>query len=289
MIRSVTLLVVSLTLTIASFAQVKPVAKTPAKDEKSDVILKINGDELTGKVSEIGDTGIKFTYQGENLVYTIPKTDILKITFASGRIEFFNKPLLSADKKQETDDTPAAQPVNAGLEDHHNKVAILSFQFLKDNKDAGEEMGYKVQDDVYAFLNRHSSGLTIIDNRTTNALLIKNGITKESIRGLTMDEVCRVLGVEYVVTGGITQTKGAETSSSYGNANAKANDNKAKISSSSYSTSYQYTGTRVNIDIFNDKNDNLYSESRRGLLNTTDGSYSSPLEYLLKRCPLYRK
>ena len=34
------------------------------KDEKKDVILKLNGDELSGKVTEIGDTELKFVYAG---------------------------------------------------------------------------------------------------------------------------------------------------------------------------------------------------------------------------------
>ncbi len=293
MTRSILIAVMSVLLITTSFAQ-KPAAKTPVKEEKTDVILKINGDELSGKVTEIGDAAVKFSYQGEDLVYSINKSDILKITFASGRIEFFNKPALSTDKKAEQPiEQSAAQPAGAGLEDHHNKVAILPFTFLKDNQDAGSDMGYKVQDDVFAYLNKHSAGLTIVDPRTTNALLTKKGITRETIRGATMDEICNLLGVEYVVDGGITQNKAAETTSGYGQANASttygSNKDKTKVSGSSYSASYQYYSTHVTINVYTDKNDNIYSQTRRGLINTTDGSYDSPLEYLLKRTPIYRK
>ncbi|MBO9660638.1 MAG: hypothetical protein J7527_17585 [Chitinophagaceae bacterium] len=294
--RHLTLLLSFCAIMFNAVAQKTGTPKTPAKEDKSDIILKINGDELTGKVTEIGDTDIKFTYQGEDLAYTIKKTDILKITFASGRIEFFNKPALPSEKK-DGGEPPASAPqqpaTGGGLESHHNKVAILPFQFIRDNQDAGEEMGYKVQDDVYAYLNKHSAGLTIIDPRTTNAILLKKGITKETMRGATMDEICNMLDVEYVVTGGITQNKAAESTTSSGSANASTtyggNKDKTKVYAYGSSASYQYYSNRVAIDIYTDKNDNIYSENRRGLINTTDGSYSSPLEYLLKRCPLYRK
>ncbi|MCG2613551.1 FlgO family outer membrane protein [Terrimonas sp. NA20] len=294
--RRLSLILSLCVLFFSAVAQKPATVKTPAKEEKYDVILKVNGDELTGKVSEIGDSDIKFTYQGEELAYTLKKVDIIKITFASGRIEFFNKPSLPSEKKDGGgNQAPATQsPSGTGnLESHHNKVAVLPFQFIRDNQDAGEEMGYKVQEDVYAYLNKHSSGLTIIDPRTTNAILVKKGITRETLRGTTMDEICNLLEVEYVVTGGITQNKAAETTSSSGGANASTtyggNKDKTKVYAYGNSASYQYYSNRVAIDVYTDKNDNIYSENRRGLINTTDGSYSSPLEYLLKRCPLYRK
>jgi TolB-like protein len=284
---------------MAAAAQKPTSTKPQAKDVKTDLILKINGDELTGKVTEVTDSVIKFTYEGEQLNYSIKKEDVLKITFASGRIEFFNKPPLSSEKKSEpaqpAQSSQPDQPIQKepGLEDHHNKVAVLPFAFLKDNQDAGAEMGYKVQNDIYAFLSKHSAGLTIIDPRTTNALLAKKNISKETIRNVTMDEICNILGVEYVVDGSITQNKAAETTSSSGSVNAqtdyKSNKDKTSVSGYSSSASYQYYSTHVLINVYTDKNDNIYSQNRRGLINTTDGSYDSPLEYLLKRCPLYRK
>jgi len=275
-----------------SIAQKPSTTKTPVKDDKSDIILKMNGDEMVGKVTEIGDTDVKFIYQGEELSYSVKKADILKITFASGRIEVFNKPQLNSEKKD--DAAPgAAQASNAGLEDHHNKVAILPFGFLKDNQDAGTEMGYKVQDDVYAYFSKHAAALTFVDPRTTNALLAKKGITKETIRGATMDEICNILGVEFVVDGSITQNRAAQTTSGSGQANVSTTNNKGKdktnVSGYNYSASYQYYSTHVTINIFNDKNSNIYSQTRRALINTTDGSYDSPLEYLLKRSPLYKR
>src|SRR5687768_15297435 len=102
-----------------------------AQQSKNDVVLKANGDELIGKVVEIGDADIKFMYQGETLTYQVRKEDIIKITFGSGRIEFFNKPQLSSEKK---DSKPTAL---TGDTDHHNKVAVLPFGYIKNSQSMG--------------------------------------------------------------------------------------------------------------------------------------------------------
>lgn len=250
---------------------------------KNDVLLKVNGDELIGKVTEIGDTDVKFTYQGETLVYAIKKEDILKITYASGRIEFFNKPPLSSEKSN--------QPTSPGLADHHNKVAILPFSFIKNSQSASDDMSYKAQQDTYDMLSKHSTGLTIIDPRTSNALLMKAGINRTNLMGYTMDEICNVLGVEYVVDGTITQNQGAATTSTVDNYSASDDKNKdrKKVSGYSSTTSTQNYQTSVSLSIYTDKNDNIYNVNRRALLAQNEGSYDSPLQYLLKRCPLYRK
>ena len=65
---------------------------------KPDLIVKINGDELSGKVIEMNDNDMKFSHTGETLVYTIKKADILKITYSSGRTEIFNKTVLTGRK-----------------------------------------------------------------------------------------------------------------------------------------------------------------------------------------------
>lgn len=46
-------------------------AQQPAKN---DVILKLNGEELAGKVLKINDGDIDFSYAGETLVYNIKKS-----------------------------------------------------------------------------------------------------------------------------------------------------------------------------------------------------------------------
>jgi TolB-like protein len=258
-------------------------AQQPAKN---DVILKVNGDELVGKIVEIADDAIRFSYQNESLVYAIKKQDILKVTFASGRIEFFNKPSLSSEKK-----SPTESNTNTSLADHHNKVAILPFGYIKNSQSATDEMGFKAQNDTYSLLSKHSAGLQIIDPRTSNALLIKAGVTRDNLKGYTMDEICNILGVEYVVDGTIIQNLDNSSTRSFGNVRAsdgKKNNDK-NITGYSSTTSTENFATSVALAIYTDKNESIFNETRKALFNQNEGAYDSPLQYLLKRCPLYRK
>lgn len=262
-------------------------AQTP---EKVDVILKVNGDEMKGKITKINDIDLTFIYSGETLEYTIKKSDILKIVHASGRVEVINQPTLPSESRKND-----RVVMNGSPADHHNKIAILPFHFLIDHQAGAEEVGYKAQQDTYAFLSQHSAGYTILNPMTTNALLIKAGVTKDKMMGFTMDEICNILGVEYVIDGTITQNKGVQTSSTSDNANTtiKKKDDKnvvgVKSSEYAYANSAQRYDVAVNLNIYTDTNASIYSQNHKAFFSSTDASYSAPLEYLLKRCPLYRK
>ncbi len=263
-----------------SFAQ----ARTAGKE---DIIIKANGEELKGKIIKITDESLKFVYSGETLEYTIKKSDIVRIVHSSGRVETLAQP--------ETPKQQANVPVSAPAVDHHNKIAVLPFGFLMDHQPGSEEIGYKAQEDAYAFLVKHSAGYTILDTHTTNSLLIKNNITRDKMRGFTMKEICDVLGVEYLVDGTITQNKGAQTTSSsgYNNTNVKRDGDEKIKNVNSYGGNNSYSQQRyevsVSIAIYTDTNASIYNQSHKAFLTNTDGSYNSPLEYLLKRSPLYRK
>jgi hypothetical protein len=262
---------------------------TAQKDEKNDIVFKANGDELTGKVKEINDADIKFSYVGETLVYSIKKSDILKIAYASGRVETFNKePLVSGIKN----DSQAA-PIKNNI-DHRNRVAVLPFRFIADRQSVGDDMSYAVQTECYTYLSRHAGELTILDPRTTNALLIKAGVTEDKLMGFTMDELCNILGVEYIIDGTITQNKGSLNSyqnddyKASSGANSKSGKNEGKISGSSSSSTTQNYETSISINIYNDQNKNIFSQVRKSFWTTND-AYKITLEYLLKKSPLYTK
>ena len=110
-----------------------------------------------------------------------------------------------------------------------------------------------------------------------------------------MKDICDALGVEYIIDGSITQSKGYQTSSTSDNSNTKIkrNDNDkisgGSTSSSSYSSAAQRYDVSVGLHIYMDNNASIYNQNHKAFFSNTDGSYSSPLEYLLKRCPLYRK
>lgn len=280
--RLYVLLILSL-ISVNLFAQTKNVAK-------QDIIQKLNGEEMKGKVIKITDSDVTFIYSGETAEYVIKRSEIAKIVHSSGRVEVISQQSLPAQERQKDEVTMSASPV-----DHHNKIAILPFTYLMDNQPGAEAIGLKAQEDTYGFLSQHSAGYTILDPRTTNATLAKAGVTKDKMMNFTMKEICDILGVEYIVDGVVTQNKGYQTSSSTENSNTKVKRDGDKdvkgISSygSSSSNAVQRYDVAVSLHIYMDNNASIYNQTHKAFLSNTDGSYSSPLEYLLKRCPLYRK
>lgn len=261
-------------MTIQAFAQ-----------DKTDIVYKTNGEELKGEVKSVDDQAIRFTYSGETLQYTIKKEEINKIVFASGRTEIISGTTAA---------TGAPATTNAAITaDRHNKIAILPFSFLTDGQ-PGEELGLKVQNECFALLSSHSGDKKLLDNHTTNALLIKAGVTSQNIAGYTMDEICTMLGVEYVISGMVTMDKTSQTNYNSNTQSTSATRKKdaGKSSSSSYgsssSTSTQNYSTTLALNIYNDKGENIYSKDRKAFWNLQD-AYKSTLEYLIKRSPVYQK
>lgn len=278
------LFLLSLLFSISVFAQ------SPSNDPKTDVILKINGEEMKGKITKINDTEVTFIYSGETLEYAVKKSDILKITHASGRVETLNQPPLPSDIRKNDQPVMKSSPA-----DHHNKIAVLPFHFLIENQPGADEIGMSAQQDAYAFLSEHAAGYTLVDPRTTNALLVKAGATKENITGFTMNELCNILGVEYIIDGTVKQNKAAQTSytNDNSNTNLKRNGNDkvtgVKTGGSTYSSAEQRYDTAVSLSIYMDNNTSIFNQSHKAFFSNTDGGYKSPLQYLLKRSPLYRK
>ena len=141
-------------------------------------------------------------------------------------------------------------------------------------------------------MNKHAGMFSILNPRTTNALLIKAGITKETIKGYTMDDICNILGVEYVIEGMVNMNKTSQTNyqSNRGTTTTKNNegDRKRITNNSSYATATQNFQTKLTMNIYNDKGNTVYAQERTSFWNTQDG-YKLTLEYLLKRSPFYNK
>ncbi len=278
-----TLLLLFLSIGISSIAQ------------NYDIILKTNGEEMEGSVKGIEEESLSFIYKNETIVYKVNLTDIVKITFASGRVQFFNK-----------FDEPGNSN-NASLEDHHNKVAILPFAYIKDQQEGDPVMTNKIQTETFALLSKHRGGLTYQSTNDTNALLIKAGVTNNNIQGYTMGEICSILGVEYVIQGMVSVEKTtqqnintySETTKNQGKNNAYIDKNghlignplengKSKSYGSSISTNTQNYSTSMTMNVFNDKGDQIYSQDHASFWNTQD-AYKITLKYLAKRMPLYKK
>jgi len=259
-------------------------------NQKEDIIKKNNGEELKGKIIRVTDSDVSFVYAGETAEYLIKKSEIAQITHSSGRIEAFSNGSVPAETRQKDQVMMSASPA-----DHHNKIAILPFTFLMDNQPGADAVGLKAQQDAYTLLSQHSAGYTILDPRTTNAVLIKAGATRDKIMAFTMKNLCDILNVEYIIDGTVTQNKGYQTNSSSGSGNADVKRDDAgkvkRVSDYNYSnsSSVQRFDVSVSLQIYMDNNASIYNESHKAFLSNTDGSYSGPLEYLLKRCPIYRK
>lgn len=264
------------------------------KEVKYDVITKLNGEEMQGTIKEVTDTEIKFSYKGESVLYSLKKTDVYKVVFSGGRTEIFTKPdsVPAQPSQPETPATTTATDIPAAsADDRRNKVAVLPFVFVKDNQSMGDDMAYKVQDETYKYLVKHSPMYTIQDTRTTNALLIKAGVTRDKMRGFTMDEVCRILGVEFLLDGTVSQATGAQSNYSNSSSNTRENNKNTgwNTTNSGSSTTYNNIRTTVSISVFNDKNENVYNNSHQAVISSSDGAYANTLDYILKRSPFYKK
>ncbi|MGV3611139.1 MAG: hypothetical protein ACO1N0_09335 [Fluviicola sp.] len=285
--KSIFTLFIVFTIHCFSFAQ---------SNMKNDVVVKLSGEEMVGKIQEIGDSDIKFIYAGETLVYTIKKSEIAKINFASGRVEIITAPKQSSAK--------ADSIAKSGLESHHNIIAVLPFSYLIDKKDAGQEMTYKVQNEVFNIMNAHSGYMTMQPTSTTNALLLKSGITGANVRSFTMGEICNLLGVEYVIQGTITQdltsvsnAGSSSTTVNAGSVSTNRNIGTVHTSGTGYSgtasssnssvTTQNYT-TNVTMTIYTDKGETIFSQDHQSFWGT-DNAYKTTLNYLLKRAPIYQK
>ena len=269
-------------ISLAGFAQ-------GVKKVIPDILLKTNGEEMKGKIIRVTDTDVSFVYTGETAEYVIKKSDISKITHSSGRIENIAQQSQSAGDRPNDAVSMKATPI-----EHHNKIAILPFTFLMDNAQGADAVGLKAQQDTYSLLSQHTAGYTILDPRTTNAMLIQAGATRDKIIGYTMKNLCDILGVEYIIDGTVIQAKGYMTSSgsTSGNTTIKKDDqDKVKATDYSYATTNaaQRYDVSVSLQIYMDNNAEIYNQSHKAFLSNTDGSYSGPLEYLLKRCPIYSK
>lgn len=240
---------------------------------QNDVILKTNGEEMEGKISSISDEEVVFKYKNESVDYKVNTSDISKITFASGRIQYFK--------------TNSNQ--NNQLGPHHNKVAILPFAYLKDGDALNNTMNKKIQQEAYTNFKQATNQLQYQDPTTTNALLAKAGLGDGNYDQETMEEICTILGVEYVVNGIVSVDKTNVSNYSYGSSESNKKSNKKTSSnSSSYSTSVQNYSTTITMNIYSDKGTTLFTKDHNAWSEAED-AYKLTIKYLAKRTPIFKK
>lgn len=246
---------------------------------KEDVVLMLSGEEKHGKITEMQTNTVKFIHTGETLVYELKKSDISKITFSSGRVEVINAP--SANAGREPVDN--GRPIESGL------VAILPFKYIAVNEPVQQviEKGEKLQNDVYVYLSKRDGQYKFQDPNTTNALLYKRGIDMNTIKGYTYDELCKILGAEFVLQGTLSRSV-KESVNSSGSSTTKVEGNKRQNDNSNSTTVENQYENEVSLSLFNKQNEKIFANRRTAFLNN-EGSYHDALHYMLKRSPIYNR
>lgn len=254
--------------------------------DKKDVVIMVNGEKKEGKVSGISESVVKFRYTGEEFDYEIPKKDISSIEFSSGRVESFN-----AVNNAHVPPTDGAH--EGSHPDRRNKIAVLPFAIISNDPGMQVEDLRKFTQNQTANTVRSEYGtLTLQDPLTTNALLAKNNITNDNMDSFTPAEIAEALGVEFIIFGSVKVTnQGTTTYSSAGTSYKETtNKNQTKgniFSSGSSSTTVNYD-TMVDLRVFNDRGDNLYSNSRHSIGTGTD-AYKGSVDYMIRRTPFGSK
>ncbi|GGF40052.1 hypothetical protein [Echinicola rosea] len=263
--------------------------KAIAQEEKHDVIVKLDGKKMEGKVTSMGSSSIKFKYAGEDLEYEVSKDEINKIEFASGRTEVVNEPKV-----------PSAAPVASQrpastAEDRRNKLAVLPFQIITNDQGMMvDALQTKAQNECANSFRKNTSLISVQDPMITNSILEKNGIDGHHLAtAANPQEIAVLLGVEYVVFGSTDiENKGAITTGSAYSTEKEKEKNRRETKTTTYSggsatTTINYDCS-VSLKIFSDQGSSVYSDSREAFGNDSN-SYVNSLNYMVKRTPWGKK
>lgn len=276
-----TLLVLFTLLSFAAFAQ----------KQNFDKIIKSDSSSIIVKVTKITNKEIEFTYPNETLVNSLEISKIARIEFASGRVQKFEK--VTEESKAETDSekaqkSTAMQPIKTNI------IAVLPIPFINAETAAtSEEMAKLAQTDVFNKLTEKAAKitpLTIQDLRVTNNLLKKAGIDYKNVDETPIEDLQKILGVDHIVAAKVSYLVNISSSSStYEQGEAKVENNKVKgddfsISNTQINKKFEFT---VYFDLYKG-NDKIYSEKKKPFLTLKD-SWMDSMEYLLKRCPIYKR
>lgn len=126
----------------------------------------------------------------------------------------------------------------------------------------------------------------------TNNILAKKNLTANELSTYTPQEWAEILGVEYVVIGSYSiLNKGTSTYGSGVSSYDKKKDGD-KTKSTAYGSSNSYStvnyDTHVNVSVYNDHGEQVFSDSRAPAFGGID-SYKSALKTLMKRSPFGKR
>ena len=277
----------SLTTGIVS-AQSRPIAKL-------DKLIFLNGNAKEGKVTACENGKVQFVHRGETLNYEFNNTEIEKIEFASGRIEFISR------KREDQIIIPF------GIA--KNKVAVLPLGYIGDGHDSKmNNMPFLLQELTVEYLSQSAIALKFKGPAETNALLARAGINESNIRVYTPKELAAILNVEYIIMGTVMQDKGNIVTVDHWHTESRGRTGKdwnrytersgrdrdrrynamQRSDSHGSSVTRQQIENQVSLSIYNAAGESIYAKSRHSLFSNIDG-YKNTLRYLLKRTPLYER
>lgn len=236
--------------------------------KKVDRIIMVSGEIKEGSVHAISENNIQFVHSGESLEYTLKISEIGKIEFSSGRIQQFNKIVKPEDSKSE-------------MIDHHNKIAILPVIYVRDGKQQhGDVMEGKAQQSFFQSMNDHVGYMVIQEPSKTNASLKQSSISMYELNGYTMPEIANALGVEYVVKTILTISEKGVKNYTSNSGNVSSNSRGLHSYSSSSTSTIQYQ-TTVEVIIYNDHGEQMFSKNKISFFQTAD-AYPLTLRSIIK-------
>lgn len=265
----------------------------------NDVVVMANGDIKQGKVTAMEDNTVKFVHAGEELEYSLKKSEISKIQFASGRVQEFGGTATAAASA-----APAAAPAAASAPvatstaaERKGKLAVIPVEVISNDPGINPEtMGTQIQHEMVNSFKKHSRGVSVQDPRTTGSILMKNNIGHGELAAMAPGEVATLLGVEYVAYSVVNiENKGAMTSGSsvttykdkddrsYSSGESHKRSKGSEVSSGSTTTTINYD-CKAELSIYNDQGSNVYSDSRDAFGLSQD-SYNNGLNYMIRRTP----
>lgn len=181
------------------------------------------------------------------------------------------------------------------------KIAVLPFNYVTNDASLPVDQ-YKelVQSHCATVFREEAKKLEVQDPMTTNTLLLRNEMSGENLAKFLPSEIAEALGVQYVVFGTFNLTNKGTTSygsssSSYNEKEKKETDEneretKSKGTSSTYSSSSSYTNYEADMEmrIFDDTGQTVYSRSHQPF-NADPAEYDATLKWLIRRSPWGRK
>ncbi|GJM28159.1 MAG: hypothetical protein DHS20C17_07940 [Cyclobacteriaceae bacterium] len=263
---------------------------------QNDVVVMANGDIKQGKVTAMEDNAVKFVHSGEELEYSLKKSEISKIQFASGRVQEFGG-VAQASVSASAAPVATAPVATSTAEERKGKLAVVPIDVISNDPGINAEtMGTQIQHEAVNSFRSHSRGISVQDPRTTTSILLKNNIDQGQLAAMAPGEVATILGVEYVAYGVVniqnegTMTTGSAVTTykdkedkSYSSDERHTRNKGTEVSSGSSSTTVNYD-CKVELSIYNDQGSNVYSDSRDAFGLSQD-SYNNGLNYMIRRTP----